>query len=412
MSVSPTSWSPTLKSGTSTIQTFTVSASNGNVLGVTISKIDGPNWLTISPTNLGDISSGSSKSFTLLASPPSGTSSGSHQFKIRVICSSGSPSSIDITGTITVTSTTTLGQVQLSSPMNGSTLPPGNITFSWKSVSNATKYEFVLYNHFGQVALDTTISNTYVTVALGAEETITWKVRAGDNSGNWGPWSSTWSLTLKSTTITLTLYILENSLNGQPLSGVSVGITDGGGNTFSQITNSSGYISVTGVPGTWYFTAMKSGYDTKSWSDTITTTCTKYQYITKSATPVGTIDIFANFNGQAWSGSISYKLTGPETYNGSSVPQILSNKPVGTYTITYISGGPPNSILQSITPSATQTLSNGGIIAFTFNFISQQTSTKPSPPLNLKADVIFDSSTRKAGVRISWEPPQIMEDHK
>jgi len=104
--------------------------------------------------------------------------------------------------TITVEEiSTTLGQVQLLSPLNGVTLPPGNITFSWNSVSNATKYEFILYNQQGQVALETTYSNASAIVALGDEETITWKVRAGDNSGNWGTWSGRWSLTLKSTTI-------------------------------------------------------------------------------------------------------------------------------------------------------------------------------------------------------------------
>ena len=76
-------------------------------------------------------------------------------------------------------------------------MPPGNITFSWNSVSNATKYEIIIYNHLGQVALDGPAYGTFVTVALGAEETITWKVRAGDNSGNWGAWPSVWSLTLK-----------------------------------------------------------------------------------------------------------------------------------------------------------------------------------------------------------------------
>ena len=40
-------------------------------------------------------------------------------------------------------------------------------------------------------------TSTSLIVALGTEETITWKVRAGDNSGNWGAWSNTWSLTIK-----------------------------------------------------------------------------------------------------------------------------------------------------------------------------------------------------------------------
>ncbi len=50
----------------------------------------------------------------------------------------------------------TLGQVQLSGPSNGGTLPPMSVIFWWASVSNATKYQFILYNQQGQVALDTT----------------------------------------------------------------------------------------------------------------------------------------------------------------------------------------------------------------------------------------------------------------
>ena len=97
-------------------------------------------------------------------------------------------------------------KVKLLSPQNGSTLPPGNITFSWKHVSNATKYQFIIYNSQGQVARDAVDSSTSSIVNLSIKEitapsvTGTWKVRAGDNSGNWGAWSITWSLTLKSTT--------------------------------------------------------------------------------------------------------------------------------------------------------------------------------------------------------------------
>ncbi len=207
-------------------------------------------------------------------------------------------------------------------------------------------------------------------------------------------------VTSQTTNVILTLYILENSLTGSPLPGVSVAVTDGGGNTFSGVTNSNGYLSFTGVPGMWSFTAMKSGYNTKSWSDTITSTCTKYQYLTISASPVGTIDIFANLNGQPWTGPISYKLTGPEIYNGNNVPQILTNKPTGIYTITYISGGPSNATLQSITPSNTQTLTNGGIIIFTLNFISQTSITKPSPPRNLRVTSVGDKV-----VNLAWDPP-------
>ena len=99
----------------------------------------------------------------------------------------------------TPTTPITVGQIQLTSPSNGATLPPGDITFSWNPVSNATKYQFILYNSQGQVALDAIYSGTSSIVELGIEETITWKVRAGDNSNNWGAWSNIWSLTIKST---------------------------------------------------------------------------------------------------------------------------------------------------------------------------------------------------------------------
>jgi hypothetical protein len=91
-----------------------------------------------------------------------------------------------------------LQQVKLLSPQNGSTLSPGDITFSWNSVSSATKYQFIIYNSQGQVALDAIDIGTSSIVALGAEETITWKIRAGNNSDNWGAWSSLWSLTVNS----------------------------------------------------------------------------------------------------------------------------------------------------------------------------------------------------------------------
>jgi predicted secreted protein len=104
-------------------------------------------------------------------------------------------------GDITYFGNTKLDPVHLLNPSSGETLSPGDISFSWTQVSNATKYQFILYNSQGKIALDTTVNKTSIKVALGIEETITWKVRAGDNSGNWGPWSSVWSLNVKSPTI-------------------------------------------------------------------------------------------------------------------------------------------------------------------------------------------------------------------
>ncbi len=102
MGVSPTSWSTTIEHGDSDSQIVTVSATGGTVEGVTVSKISGETWLTLSQTNLGDIPSGSSETFTVTAAPPAGTSSGDYPYTIRVSNSCGTPSSRDVTGTITV----------------------------------------------------------------------------------------------------------------------------------------------------------------------------------------------------------------------------------------------------------------------------------------------------------------------
>ncbi|GEM_PF-2163871 len=56
--------------------------------------------------------------------------------------------------------------------------------------------------------------------------------------------------------------------------------------------------------------------------------------------------------------------------------------PAGTYTYTYVSGGPAEATFQNITPSGTQTLTTNGNITFTFNFVSSSSEVceYPAPP--------------------------------
>jgi len=184
--------------------------------------------------------------------------------------------------TITVEETsTTLGQVQLSSPSNGTTVNTSTVTLSWDFVPGGTGYE-VVYDTSSSFTnpIGWSVSGTSKTTGtLTDGTTYYWHVRAFAGS-QYSSWSSVWSFTKSGVIVpqdvTLTLYICENSTSGTPLSGVSVGISDGGGNSFSQTTNSSGYVTITGTPGTWFFSAMKSGYDINSWSQSITTNCTKY----------------------------------------------------------------------------------------------------------------------------------------
>lgn len=143
--------------------------------------------------------------------------------------------------TITVQgSAASLGQVQLISPSDGATLPPGDITFSWNPISNATKYQFIIYYPLGQVALDLINIGTSLIVTFSAEETFTWKVRAGDNSSNWGAWSNTWNLIIQSTTPVTYTITASASPNGSISPSGSVTVNQGSNKSFT-ITPDSGY---------------------------------------------------------------------------------------------------------------------------------------------------------------------------
>jgi len=89
------------------------------------------------------------------------------------------------------------------------------------------------------------------------------------------------------------------------------------------------------------------------------------------------IDVKATLDGTAWTGAVQYTLTGPGAaaptiINGASVPTTHSNVDCGSWTCAYVSGGPAGATFTGITPSATQTVSAGGTIIFTLNFVTTQ----------------------------------------
>ncbi|MDP2924880.1 MAG: PKD domain-containing protein, partial [Nanoarchaeota archaeon] len=88
---------------------------------------------------------------------------------------------------------------------------------------------------------------------------------------------------------TLTLYVHEGSVNGQIIPGARVNGTDASGKYFDVVTDSNGYVTITGSVGTWSFTASMSGYKIVSWSQTINTTCRRDAYIQKEASPISIV---------------------------------------------------------------------------------------------------------------------------
>jgi hypothetical protein len=82
------------------------------------------------------------------------------------------------------------------------------------------------------------------------------------------------------------LYVHEGSTSGPVIAGARVVGKDGANSSFDQTTNASGCVTITGKPGTWGFTATKDSYQPNSWTQDISSTCTKQAFLPKpSPTP-------------------------------------------------------------------------------------------------------------------------------
>ena len=84
----------------------------------------------------------------------------------------------------------------------------------------------------------------------------------------------------------------------------------------------------------------------------------------------GTIVVQATLCGIPWQGEANYTLTptGGSPVSGTGVPTTHSNMTATTWTCAYVAGGPAGAFLNSIKPSASQSLVAGGTITFTFDF--------------------------------------------
>jgi hypothetical protein len=83
----------------------------------------------------------------------------------------------------------------------------------------------------------------------------------------------------------------------------------------------------------------------------------------------GIIYVKATLCGNPWQGAVKYtvKQTGGWPVTRTTVPDSFG-VPTGTFTCANVSGGPAGAFLNSITPSATQSVSRNGTTTFTLNF--------------------------------------------
>jgi hypothetical protein len=87
------------------------------------------------------------------------------------------------------------------------------------------------------------------------------------------------------------------------------------------------------------------------------------------APTTGTIEVKATLCGVAWQGAVNYTLTpaSGSAFTGNIVPKTFTVAP-GTWTCGSVVGGPAGAFLNSIKPSASQSLVAGGTITFTLDF--------------------------------------------
>ncbi|MDO8523031.1 MAG: LamG-like jellyroll fold domain-containing protein [bacterium] len=99
-------------------------------------------------------------------------------------------------------------------------------------------------------------------------------------------------------------------------------------------------------------------------------------YATTQDPSHGNITVEATLDGQPWTGTMHYALTGPENLNGTSVPSTFSDATAdAVYALTYQSGG-PDAFFNSITPASSQFLPGSNNILFTINFITPAVNAK------------------------------------
>ena len=85
-------------------------------------------------------------------------------------------------------------------------------------------------------------------------------------------------------------------------------------------------------------------------------------------TPLGSIVVNASFNNSPWSGPCQFKISGPVSLSGDSVPQTFDNVPLGDYTINYVSGTPDSRARCTVVQLAQKLATAGDTVGFKLVF--------------------------------------------
>jgi hypothetical protein len=277
--------------------------------------------------------------------------------------------------------------VTLATPANGSTVLSLTPILSWSSTGGATSYRLHVASdmNFQQLVVDasnlTDVTYTVPSGNLAYDRTYYWRVSASRGNQTSG-WSNAWSFATPSSPTpppvakgTVQVLVV---LDGSPWSGgLSYRIT--GPDSFSGSSAPRGFSNLpTGEYTLTYNFGGPTGATlasiTPSPAQNLNAGDTVYFTLNFHSQSTSTITFNATLNGSPWSGPVNYSISGPFADSDQAVPKTLSGLPAGTYTLTYLSGGPAGATLASISPSPAQNLPAGGTINYVFNFFEQQAS--------------------------------------
>ena len=105
-----------------------------------------------------------------------------------------------------------------------------------------------------------------------------------------------------------------------------------------------------------------------------------------------TIDVSALYNDSPWEGNVRFVLSGPTSLIGNRVPSNYEETPLGTYTLSYTSGGPTSSegkivVYDGVVDGGSKTCSSSTATQFVMKFIDKEVPPPP-PPSNSPTAII------------------------
>jgi hypothetical protein len=191
---------------------------------------------------------------------------------------------------------TTLPTVSLLQPLDGTSTQNQQPTFQWEGLdsipgsglSNDYQIQISTYSEFGDLSIDEWVQGeSYTPPSPLDQDTYYWRVRAKDNAGNTGKWSSSWTISIRAPPPTTTLlsppdgtwtnddtptFEWEGNMQGPPgLSGI-YRIQVSFVSDFSSTVLDTEVTGTTYTPGSpliddWYYWHVKAKDNDEVWGD-------------------------------------------------------------------------------------------------------------------------------------------------